>query len=89
MAPPQSGSLASSTLERQRYSISSRTQLNDQLSRLLGHLVSPLHEDSARSAALREFWELEDVQPLFSFVLSSSLKKLVRSVIHWLIVICD
>ena len=65
------------TLDRQRYSISSRTQLNDQLSRLLGHLVSPSHHDQFKCAVLREFWGLEDARHIFSLVLTSSLKKLV------------
>ena len=75
----QTGTLSMS-MERQRYSISSRTQLNDHMSRLLGHLFSPVHDNHMRSAVVKEFWALNDAKLILNFALNSNFKKLVSSV---------
>ena len=75
LRPSQDISLS---LERQRYSISSRSQLNEQLGRLLCHLLSPLHDSSIRAVVLRQFWAMDDARYVFNFVLTSTLKKTVR-----------
>ena len=64
-------------MERQRYSISSRSQLNDHMSRLLGHLFSPVHDNLMRSAVVKEFWALNDARLILNFALTSNFKKLV------------
>ena len=76
--PPfiQTGTLSVS-VERQRYSISSRSQLNDHMSRLLGHLFSPVHDNHMRSAVVKEFWALNDARLILNFALTSNFKKLV------------
>ena len=68
------------SMERQRYSVSSRTQLNDHMSRLLGHLFSPVHDNTMRCAVVKEFWALEDARLTLNFALTSNFKKLVRCI---------
>ena len=63
---------------RQRYSMSARTQLNDQLSKLLGHMISPIHDSRMRFAAIRELWSMPDSRLMFNYVLTSNLKKQVN-----------
>ena len=65
-------------MERHRYSVSSRTQLNDHMSRLLGHMFSPVHHNHMRAAIVKEFWALEDSRLILNFALTSNFKKLVR-----------
>ena len=64
-------------MERQRYSVSSRTQLNDHMSRLLGHFFSPVHDNHMRSAVVKEFWALNDARLILNSALTSNFKKLV------------
>ena len=74
--PLQTGTLSMS-MDRQRYSISSRTQLNDHMSRLLGHVFSPVHDNQMRAAIVKEFWSLDDAKLILNFALTSNFKKLV------------
>ena len=64
-------------LDRQRYSISSRSQLNEQLSRLLCYLLSHVHATAVRTAVLRQLWSMDDSRYILNSVLNSSLKKTV------------
>lgn len=65
------------SLDRQRYSISSRNQLNEQLSRLLCYLLSHTHSSAVRAAVLRQFWTMDDSRYVLNFVFTSSVKKMV------------
>ena len=65
------------SLDRQRYSISSRSQLNEQLSRLLCYLLSNVHTNEVRRAVLRQIWTMDDSTYVLNFVLTSTLKKTV------------
>ena len=67
------------SLDRQRYSISSRSQLNEQLSRLLCYLLAHIHGGEVRAVVLRQFWALDDSQYILNFILTSTLKKTVLS----------
>ena len=76
-SPPLSPQDMSLSLDRQRYSISSRTQLNEQLSRLLCYMLSTVHDSIVRAAILRQFWTMDDSRYVLNFVLTSTLKKTV------------
>ena len=65
------------TLDRQRYSISSRNQLNEQLSRLLCYLLSPTHTSAVKAILLRQIWGMDDSHNVLNFVLTSTLRKTV------------
>ncbi|CAI8030834.1 Lysosomal-trafficking regulator [Geodia barretti] len=74
-------------LDRQRYSISSRSQLNEQLGRLLCHLLSAVHVTPVRAAVLRQLWSTDDSRYILNSVLNSTLKKtlgsrLVLTILH-------
>ena len=66
-------------LDRQRYSISSRSQLNEQLGRLLCHLLSAVHVTPVRAAVLRQLWSTDDSRYILNSVLNSTLKKTVTA----------
>jgi len=67
------------TLDPQRYPMSSRSQLAEQLARLLGHVISPIHDASMRCAVLTEIWDMEGDRAVFNLTLNSTLKKLLSS----------